>query len=298
MQHKLREDYKMIKCLLRHVKNVADPSEKQKHLDSISEMSTAPLLVIESPFSLHEDYSPPKVSWLSEPIGENRIIKVYENDSFRLPFPMMAIYMNPFYILIQEISFGNFELFQITYNDRLDTVDSSAYYGVVDMYKKIDGEYKFQTGYHEENEGDHDKLHRVSSSIFWALGAYFNYERYSDRQVMSVSPDLNKPLKGLRSNVLKTRLRAVAAQSSHVIYLNTMPVEKKISSGGIHASPVGHPRRGYYYTLKHERYSNHPLFQVPKALYKKAVWVGPENSTFQGNTYKMCKTNMDGVVIP
>lgn len=70
-----------------------------------------------------------------------------------------------------------------------------------------------------------------------------------------------------------------------IIYLNALPVETSDVPSGTGAPKRPHQRRGFYKTLRAERYRNHPLFQVPKAIYCRPAFVGAKEAIVAGNRY-------------
>ncbi len=73
-----------------------------------------------------------------------------------------------------------------------------------------------------------------------------------------------------------------------IIYLNALPVEvDSPSTIGMGAPKRPHQRRGCFKTLRAERYRNHPLFQVPKAIYCRPAFVGPKEAVVAGNRYSI-----------
>lgn len=75
-----------------------------------------------------------------------------------------------------------------------------------------------------------------------------------------------------------------------IIFLNTLPGNtnpQKSSDGVKQHSKSGHQRRGYWVTLRAERFKNHPMYMVHKGVYRQPSWVGPTSTKYQGNIYKV-----------
>lgn len=78
-----------------------------------------------------------------------------------------------------------------------------------------------------------------------------------------------------------------------VIYLNVLPEVTVEDDGhsGDHPLPVDsegrrpHPRKGFWKTLRSERFKNHPLYKVPRAIRVKSSWVGNKSRVVEGNIY-------------
>lgn len=73
-------------------------------------------------------------------------------------------------------------------------------------------------------------------------------------------------------------------------FLNRLPTERSASKehqGGSHRSPVRHKRRAHYRTLRAEKFKNHPLYGVEKAVPVKPAWVGPTQSIVQQKEYRL-----------
>ena len=75
----------------------------------------------------------------------------------------------------------------------------------------------------------------------------------------------------------------------NIVYLNKLPTKENPhqGGGGTHSSPHAHERRGHRYTLRSERYKNHPMYGVEKGMYKKPSWIGSKESIVRGVTYKV-----------
>lgn len=72
-----------------------------------------------------------------------------------------------------------------------------------------------------------------------------------------------------------------------IIYLDKLPTHSDEGSINLNESRTvaAHQRRGTYVTLRAERYRNHPLYQIEKAIYRKPAWVGDRSTIVNGATY-------------
>jgi hypothetical protein len=77
----------------------------------------------------------------------------------------------------------------------------------------------------------------------------------------------------------------------HILALNRMPHEKGPGNGGTHASPKGHRRRGFWKTLRHPRFRNHP--QYGSRIWVRPTWVGPLRKVVAGNIYRVLDPEPD-----
>lgn len=77
-------------------------------------------------------------------------------------------------------------------------------------------------------------------------------------------------------------------EGGEVIFLNRIPSNpsnKKAEREENEKTP--HMRRGYWWTMRNERYKSHPHYQKENANYRQASWVGPGQFNWQGKTYKI-----------
>lgn len=79
---------------------------------------------------------------------------------------------------------------------------------------------------------------------------------------------------------------------TRIVFLNKFPSTETSettegssneSTGG--GKKCGHPRTGHYRTMRAERFKSHPLYK--KRRWFKAIWVGPTETTYKGNRYKV-----------
>lgn len=113
------------------------------------------------------------------------------------------------------------------------------------------------------------------------LQMFISYNESNDRYFVSVSknkkPKLSKNRVGEIGSVIGPR----------IIYLDSLPTEanNKKDLGGVGLPKAPHQRRGSWCTLRAERYKNHPLYQVEKAIYRKPAWIGDRTRIVHGATY-------------
>ena len=109
-----------------------------------------------------------------------------------------------------------------------------------------------------------------------------NYLKYEDKHLVEVLPA--KPKKQRNTPLTKNRpwLNATGPQ---VLLLDRMPTTQREHQGGTHASPKPHRRRGHWKTLQHPKYRHHPQYQ--KKIYVKPSFVGPSETKYQGNIYRL-----------
>lgn len=62
----------------------------------------------------------------------------------------------------------------------------------------------------------------------------------------------------------------------------------QISAFAVLKSGVGikpHHRRGFFKTLRAERFKGHPLYMKEKAIYVRPTWIGDKEKVVDGNVY-------------
>jgi hypothetical protein len=114
--------------------------------------------------------------------------------------------------------------------------------------------------------------------------AFCIYNNRQDRYAVSMEPVTRKPIKGDIS--FRERLERTAGPS--IVYLDKLPTNTAEQTvvgklTGREVSP--HSRRGYHYTLRAERYRNHPYYGIEKKMYRKPTYVGDRTSIVNGTIY-------------
>lgn len=133
-------------------------------------------------------------------------------------------------------------------------------------------------------ESDRPWLEAVGNNYVNALLIAFQmfclYNNKRDRYLMSVRPE-KKP------STLKTGKKGKLSANigPNIIYLNEFPKDHSASATGDGCGVEPHKRRGHHYTLRAERFKNHPLYQVENVLWKKPIWVGDRTRIVNGNVY-------------
>lgn len=89
---------------------------------------------------------------------------------------------------------------------------------------------------------------------------------------------------------IKNPYKLKKARDKHdtIVYLGKPPTDNRLTGEG-DTIEFGYPRIGYRKTLKHERFKNHPKFQIYKGVAVKQAWCGPEEYRFKKRTYKLWK---------
>jgi len=107
------------------------------------------------------------------------------------------------------------------------------------------------------------------------------YAKYGDKHIVEVVP--TKPKAPKKSALHKNRPWTTAS-GPHILFLDRMPTTQKEGTG-THASPKPHRRRGHWKTLNHPRFRHHPQYQ--QKIYVKPSFVGPRQTTYEGNIYRL-----------
>ena len=105
--------------------------------------------------------------------------------------------------------------------------------------------------------------------------------KYGDKHAVEVVSE--KPPKPAKSIISRNR-PWLSAKGPRVLLLDRMPATQGPGTG-THASPKPHRRRGHWKTLSHPRYRHHPQYQ--KKIYCKPSFVGPRQTTYEGNIYRL-----------
>lgn len=106
----------------------------------------------------------------------------------------------------------------------------------------------------------------------------------TDRSAVVRTPRSIVPRTGSKT---VNKLRQAYDNAPRVCYLRTMPSPSDPTGmcTGIKLKP--HQRIKHTRTLRHGRYKNHPLFQVPDGIKIDTYWVGEKYAEYQGNIYKL-----------
>lgn len=169
---------------------------------------------------------------------------------------------------------NHWSTFQIECKEHDDDFDISLI-----RFNNIHGGEKISKTYAITNES----VTMVAQSALAAVSAFQAWCRFNDqkdRYAISVEPsDKKRPTVSLGF-----RRRLQTTIGPRVIFLDRLPSSDS-TNGDTGRTVTGHDRKGYHYTLRHERYRKHPYFQMEKKMYKKPVWVGERSVDYQGATY-------------
>lgn len=86
------------------------------------------------------------------------------------------------------------------------------------------------------------------------------------------------------------RLENLSINSPRIVFLNALPEQYSktdVVPGGESLPRKLHQRKGYWKTLKDERFSKHPKYLIENAIRVKPAWVGSVKSEYNGNVYKV-----------
>ena len=303
MSRELREDYKVLKILL-DSKIGRKSGKRDEFVREVLEMAKLPLFVIDDPFLSIDEFSKALKAPMEYDGGEwyglDRLKTFVEyttsdkpaND-FLLPFKDAVIKMGMFYFRIYKDPnhHSNFSLLVVRLDSRHKTVNTCT---------RLAGGVGDEATVEILQRGDWtDANHRGAMPMLLSyLSHYFNYQTMSDNYLFRVDPVESVGSKSLRvkHKPLLTDLRMNISIAPKIIYLDKPPSEVHAPQGGTHASPAGHRRRGHFYTLKHERYRNHPKYLLHNGMWRRTSWIGPKNILWKGHTYQLMQTDMDGVV--
>lgn len=150
--------------------------------------------------------------------------------------------------------------------------------GVLNLQLKLGGEPDFPTIV--------AKL--FINSVYKSL-TFMMYNDDLDRHAFKCEPKNRPKINGMSDR--KTQLRHHAGP--RVIYLDRPLYESDKS--GTSRTVKYHERAGYRKTLKADRFKNHPLYMVDKAIKVKSAWVGEETFEYKGATYTLMKTSRSEV---
>lgn len=120
-------------------------------------------------------------------------------------------------------------------------------------------------------------------SVYTQLLAGFHNFAYHQDKYLTLRHSTKK-----RSKMVLRKLKKKpweVRNGSRLIYLNRLPGKCKEHQGGTHTSPVPHKRKGFWKTLNHEVYKNHPLYRVYKGVYVRPAFIGDQDKIVDGHRY-------------
>lgn len=136
----------------------------------------------------------------------------------------------------------------------------------------------------EKQEIAYQAIHKYETPRGMLSNIYFFclFNEQKDRYAISRTEN-KKPYADKNTN--KGKITKVLGP--RVIYLDKLPdvSDKDVESIGTGSPKAPHQRRGSWCTLRAERYKNHPLYQVEKAIYRKPAWIGDRSRIVHGATY-------------
>lgn len=132
-------------------------------------------------------------------------------------------------------------------------------------------------------EDEKEELTRVAPKQLAKAVDLHGYLKYGDRHAVEVLPSADKLTKAKQNPANRTRPWNTAS-GPHVLLLDRMPGTQR-EGLGTHASPRPHRRRGHWKTLQHPRFRHHPQYQ--KKIYCKPSFVGPRQTNYDGNIYRL-----------
>jgi hypothetical protein len=124
-------------------------------------------------------------------------------------------------------------------------------------------------------------MNQMAEALCETCQMVWHYAKYGDKHIVEVVPTKAKVQK--KSALHKNRPWATAS-GPHILFLDRMPTTQKEGTG-THASPKPHRRRGHWKTLSHPRFRHHPQYQ--QKIYVKPSFVGPRQTTYEGNIYRL-----------
>jgi len=130
---------------------------------------------------------------------------------------------------------------------------------------------------------DMEKVQRDKAYIITAVINSLWYLAEQDLVPVEVTPKSSEVNHNKHNSKKKPWMRE---DFSRVIFLNRLPAERDdsvIEHTG--RSVKGHPRRGHWHRLMHERFKNHPKYKSRIRI--RPTWVGPKNTEYRGAIYKL-----------
>jgi len=119
------------------------------------------------------------------------------------------------------------------------------------------------------------------------LMALISYARAKDLYPVIVESKHSTKKKGGIKNSSPSKEKT----GPRVIYLNVLPTKRVLDHREDLPLPVDssgkrpHARRGFWKTLRSERFKNHPLYMVPNAIRVRPAWIGDKTKVIDGNIY-------------
>lgn len=112
----------------------------------------------------------------------------------------------------------------------------------------------------------------------------FLYSKYGERH--AVEKTSAKPKTKVKTQ-LNSKRPWTTATGPHILFLDRLPTNKPNAETGTGTPKKPHRRRGHWRILQDPRYRHHP--QYGKRIYVKPSFIGPEQTIYEGNIYKLIK---------
>lgn len=161
----------------------------------------------------------------------------------------------------------------------LPTMSSEAYWRSKDIDKRLYGAHWQRT----EKDLDNGLQSHVANTLGF-LHYVFLYAKYGEKHAVEKVPSKAKPRRITPLNVKKPWNTATGP---HILFLDKLPTKQKEECENTGSTKKPHRRRGHWRTLNHPKYRHHPQFG--KKIYVKPSFIGPNESEYEGNTYRLIK---------
>ena len=112
----------------------------------------------------------------------------------------------------------------------------------------------------------------------------FLYSKYGEKHAVYKTPAKPKPK--VRTQ-LNSKRPWTTATGPHILFLDKLPTNNSDATTGTGTPKKPHKRRGHWRILQDPRYRHHP--QYGKRIYVKPSFIGPEQTEYEGNIYKLIK---------
>lgn len=120
---------------------------------------------------------------------------------------------------------------------------------------------------------------------------FCDYNNQKHKYLIEVGPE-RKPGKKKGSGLATPKEIIWQAAGPRLLYLDKLPTSG--SNEGVTETEEGdvrvmrpHQRRGYWVTLRADRFRDHPKYMVKNGVYRKPCWIGPKEAVVNGNVYRV-----------
>lgn len=244
------------------------------------------------------------------PYRERDTLEVFDelNPTAEMPFscfgftvPSKSLKHKQFYVYVDSVGDASTDaIIYLSINDHTMATIYSRVKGKIIRVSSIGGKYNHDAKFINNNKAIIMDMYIAAITM---LMVFMKYVKESDDYPVEVREVNARPLLEPTSKAAAMKDRAKGATLKHVIagpkiiYLDKLPVvtvrpaTSNPVGGGQGKSKKGHHRIGHWKTLTHPKYANHPKYLVFKGVYVKAAWVGPTETVYEGNIYKLHRTN-------